>query len=132
MPELASKNLNTLADGALEKGLTMAASVPIIEEQTQSAGAQARQVARRIRMRALELTLTNKGGYLSQACSAAEILATLYTRVMHLGSSAAPMIPAPFPGVPGPNNPDAFTGALYNGPKASNLDRFFISPVHYA
>ena len=91
-----------------------------------------RRVAQGIRRRVLEHTVKNNGGYLSQACSSAEILATLYTRVMNLGPSIAPMIPAPFPGVPGAGNTRYFTGAGYNGPKAPDLDRFFLSPVHYA
>ncbi len=94
--------------------------------------AEARRVALGIRRRVLGHTLKNNGGYLSQACSSAEILATLYTRVMNLGPSQAPLIPLPFPGVPGPDNPHSFSGARYNGPKAPHLDRFFFSPVHYA
>ncbi len=43
-------------------------------------GDGARRVAHRVRRRVLEHTLKNNGGYLSQACSAAEILATLYVR----------------------------------------------------
>ncbi|MCP4602819.1 MAG: transketolase, partial [Proteobacteria bacterium] len=93
---------------------------------------QAVAVARRIRCRVLAHTLSNNGGYLSQACSSAEILATLYTRVMQLGPSEDPLLPARFAGVPGPNNPHSFTGSGYNGPKASHLDRFIFSPVHYA
>lgn len=93
---------------------------------------QTRRVARNVRRYVLEFTIKNNGGYLSQACSSAEILATLYTEVMKLGPSEAPMIPPPFPGVPGPNNPNYRTGVAYNGPKAPDLDRFFISPVHYA
>jgi len=93
---------------------------------------RAKQVAWNIRRRVLEFVIENNGGYLSQACSSAEILATLYTRIMKLGPSQASMIPPPFPGVPGPNNPDYRTGVAYNGPKAPDLDRFFISPVHYA
>ncbi|EGV31279.1 Transketolase domain-containing protein [Thiorhodococcus drewsii AZ1] len=89
-------------------------------------------VADAVRRRVLEHTLTNNGGYLSQACSSAEILATLYLRVMRLGMSTAPSIPRSFPGVPGADNPDAFTGAGYNGPKGADLDRFIFSPVHYA
>lgn len=92
---------------------------------------EARRVAQAVRRRVLEHTIKNNGGYLSQACSSAEILASLYTRIMTLGPSQAPMIPRPFPGVPGANNPDAFTGALYNGPTAPHLDRFFFSPAHY-
>jgi len=79
----------------------------------------------------LELTLERNGCYLSQALSSADILATLYTKVLNLGPSEAPMLPPPFPGVPGAGN-DAFTGAAYNGPKTGDLDRFLISPAHYA
>ncbi|WP_242513151.1 transketolase [Halochromatium salexigens] len=89
-------------------------------------------VAAGIRRRVLEHTLRNNGGYLSQACSAAEILATLFLRVMQLGPSTAPLIPRPFAGVPSQNNPAALTGAGYNGPRAPDLDRFIFSPVHYA
>ena len=90
------------------------------------------QVAKGIRRRVLEHTIKNNGGYLSQACSSAETLATLYVRLMNLASSEAPLNPAPFPGVPGPGNPGYFTGASYNGPHRPDLDRFFFSPVHYA
>jgi transketolase len=93
---------------------------------------EADRVARGIRRRVLAHTLKNNGGYLSQACSSAEILATLYTRVMRLGPSEAPLVPRPFAGVPGPSNPRSFTGADYNGPKGPDLDRFVFSPVHYA
>ncbi len=88
-------------------------------------------MAQAIRRRVLAHTIANNGGYLSQACSAAEILATLYTRVMRLGASEAPLIPAPFRGAPGPAQ-ETQTGAGYNGPRAPDLDRFVFSPVHYA
>lgn len=94
--------------------------------------AEARRVARGIRRRVLEHIIANNGGYMSQACSSAETLATLYTKVMRLGPSQAPLIPPPFPGVPGPGNESYFTGALYNGPRAPELDRFYLSPAHYA
>ena len=93
---------------------------------------RARNVARAVRRRVLAHTLTHQGGYMSQACSSAEILATLYTRVMRLGPSLAPAMPRPFAGVPGAGNPRAFTGADYNGPRRADLDRFIFSPVHYA
>lgn len=93
---------------------------------------EARLVARGIRRRVLAHTLAHNGGYMSQACSSAEILATLYTQVMRLGPSEGPPIPLPFPGTPGPDNPNSFTGAAYNGPIAPDLDRFVFSPVHYA
>jgi len=85
-----------------------------------------------VRRRVLEHTLSNNGGYLSQACSSADILATLYLRVMQLGPSTSPLIPRQFAGVPGRDNPDAFSGAGYNGARGPELDRFIFSPVHYA
>ncbi len=90
------------------------------------------RIAQGIRRRVLEHTITHNGGYLSQACSSAEIFASLYTTLMKLGPSEAPQIPLPFAGVPSARNGSAFTGACYNGPKAPNLDRFVMSPVHYA
>ena len=75
-----------------------------------------KRVAAGIRRRVLEHTIRNNGGYLSQACSSAEILATLYVRVMNLGKINTPLVPQPFPGVPGPDNQYYFTGASFNGP----------------
>jgi transketolase len=92
---------------------------------------EVRRVAAGIRRRVLEHTIRNNGGYLSQACSSAEILATLYVKVMDLGSIETPLVPRPFPGVPGPDNPDYFTGASFNGP-GPDRDRFFLSPAQYA
>lgn len=93
---------------------------------------RARRIAAAIRRRVLEHTINHNGGYLSQACSSAETLAVLYTKVLNLGPSQAPMIPAPFPGVPAHDNPSSFTGAAYNGPHRPELDRFYLSAVHYA
>ncbi len=93
---------------------------------------QAQKVADGIRSRVLEHILKNNGGYLSQACSSAEIFAALYTKVLKLGPSQAPMIPPSFNTVPGPNNPHPIRGADYNGPIAPQYDRFFVSPGHYA
>ena len=93
---------------------------------------EARRVALGIRKRVLALTIDRNGCYLSQALSSAETLAVLYTHVMRLGPSQAPQIPPPFPGVPGPNNIGYITGAAYNGPQESDLDRLLISPAHYA
>ena len=92
---------------------------------------EVRRVAAGIRRRVLEHTIRNNGGYLSQACSSAEILATLYVKVMDLGTIETPLVPRPFPGVPGPDNPDYFTGASFNGPGPDH-DRFFLSPAQYA
>jgi len=88
-------------------------------------------VARGVRRRAVEHVLRNGGGYLSQACSSAELLATLYGRVMRLGPSAAPMVPPPFTGTPGKGR-EPISGSAYNGPRRPELDRFFFSPVHYS
>ena len=93
---------------------------------------EARRVAAAIRRRALEFTIKNNGGYLSQAASSAELLATLYTKIMHLGPSVAPRIPEPFGGVPGPDNKNYKTGAGYNGAQLPEYDRFVVSAVHYA
>ncbi len=93
---------------------------------------EAKIIARGIRRRVLEHTINNNGGYLSQACSAAEIVATLYMRIMNIGPSAAPPVPEPFPGVPGPANRAYSNGAGYNGPAAAHLDRFILSPSQYA
>ena len=93
---------------------------------------EVKKVAHGIRRRVLEHTINNNGGYLSQACSSAEALATLYVKVMKLGPGVADKIPPRFPGVPSRHNNQSFTGAGYNGPKAPGLDRFFLSAVHYA
>lgn len=86
-----------------------------------------RRVAAGIRRRVLEHTINNNGGYLSQACSSAEILATLYVTIMNLGKIDTPLVPKPFPGVPGPQNPCYFTGGFFNGPVEPDFDRFFLS-----
>ncbi len=93
---------------------------------------EVKKVALGIRRRVFEHTIKNNGGYLSQACSSAELLATLYVKVLNLGPSIAPPIPRPFAGPPGANNPNSFTGAGYHGEKRSDLDRFIISPSQYA
>ncbi|WP_424987032.1 transketolase [Microbulbifer sp. S227A] len=89
-------------------------------------------IALGIRRRVFEHTIRNNGGYLSQACSAAEQLAWLYNEELTLGNPTLPMIPKPFEGVPSPSNPDYHTGAGYNGPAAPEFDRLFIAPAHYA
>lgn len=89
-------------------------------------------VALGIRRRVFEHTIRNNGGYLSQACSAAEQLAWLYNEELNLGAPTLPMIPKPFAGVPSAANPDYHTGAGYNGPASSEYDRLFIAPAHYA
>jgi len=92
---------------------------------------EVRRTADAIRRRVLEHTLANDGGYLSQACSAAEILSTLYRRTLRLGPSVAPPVPLPFPGVPR-RGARALSGGGYHGAPGPDLDRFFLSPAHYA
>ena len=90
------------------------------------------EVALGIRRRVFEHTMRNNGGYLSQACSAAEQLAWLYNEQLNLGAPTLPPIPKPFAGVPSADNKDYHTGAGYNGPATPELDRLFIAPAHYA
>ena len=90
------------------------------------------EIALGIRRRVFEHSMRNNGGYLSQACSAAEQLAFLYNEALTLGPPTLPMIPPPFGGVPSASNPGYVTGAGYNGPFAPEYDRLFIEPAHYA
>ena len=91
-----------------------------------------RQAAQRVRRRVLEHTLKHNGGYMSQACSSAEILSTLCLKVMNLAPLDKPLQPKPFPGVPSRDNRLYFTGAEFNGRPLAHQDRFFLSPAHYA
>ncbi len=93
---------------------------------------ETQRIADNIRRRVFGYVMKNNGGYLSQACSSAEIFALLYNKVMNLGPSKAPLIPKEFMDVPGLRNPSFFNGGAYNGPKAPHLDRFIFSPAHYA
>lgn len=89
-------------------------------------------IALGIRRRVFEHCMHNNGGYLSQACSAAEQLAWLYNEQLNLGDPTLPLIPKPFAGVPSAKNKSYKTGAGYNGPAEPNYDRLFIAPAHYA
>jgi transketolase len=90
------------------------------------------EIADGIRKRVFVHAMRNNGGYLSQACSAAEQLAFLYNEALTLGAPTLPAVPRPFAGVPSAGNPDYVTGAGYNGPAAPEFDRLFIAPAHYA
>ena len=79
-----------------------------------------------------EHSIRNNGGYMSQACSAAEQLAWLYNEELHFGAPTLPMIPPPFGGVPLIGNRGYRTGAGYNGPPDPEYDRLIIAPAHYA
>lgn len=85
-----------------------------------------------IRRRAFEQTVKRQGGYLSQVCSSAELLCTLYLKTIRLEESEAPASPRPFPGLPSPRRPRTQLGLTYHGPQAPHLDRFIISPASYS
>lgn len=83
-----------------------------------------------IRFRVFEHVMANNGGYLSQACSSAELLAVLYN-VANLAPVTTPKRPEPFQGVPGPSTPYV-NGAEFHGQAGPEFDRIIISPAHYA
>ena len=62
------------------------------------------EIALEIRRRVFTHAMHNNGGYLSQACSAAEQLAWLYNEALNLGESTMPYVPNKFSGVPSKNN----------------------------
>jgi transketolase len=92
---------------------------------------RAESVAAGIRRRVLAHTLAHNGGYLSQACSSAEIFAALYTKILKLKPLDKPLMPSLFSGVPGPDHP-AITGEAFNGGGDVKLDNFILSPAQYA
>jgi transketolase len=87
-------------------------------------------MAENIRYRVFAHVMTNNGGYLSQACSAAELLATLYT-VANLAPLASPKIPEPFKQVPG-KGAAYLNGGDFHGEMGPDRDRIVVSPAHYA
>ena len=84
-----------------------------------------------IRRRVLAHVLANNGGYLSQACSSAELLAALYAAVLKLAPTDGPLHPPAFEAVPGPEAPRV-SGGVFHGEPGPDLDRLIISPAHYA
>jgi transketolase len=92
--------------------------------------ASATSMAENIRFRVFEHVMANDGGYLSQACSAAEVLATLYT-VANLAPLATPKFPEPFHQVPGKNSV-YLNGGDFHGEIGPERDRIVVSPAHYA
>lgn len=91
-----------------------------------------KKIADKIRKRVLEHTIKNNGGYLSQACSSAEIFASLYGGLMNLNPIKEPLVPKPFMGVPSPNNKNYLPGYYFNGEHTRTSDRFILSPTHYS
>lgn len=96
-----------------------------------SRDAKIARIAMGIRRRVLEHTIANDGGYLSQACSSAEIMASLYGGLMNLAPSAGPLRPDLFSSTPGAGRLRV-SGAIYNGARDPGFDRCFFSPAHYA
>lgn len=92
---------------------------------------QTMTISAAIRRRVLEHVLLNNGGYISQACSSAELLATLYHDILHLGD-VDHLVPEPFISVPKQGNHFAGAGARFNGAEDPDYDRFIFSPVHYS
>lgn len=93
--------------------------------------AAVQHIADGIRRRVFGHVLANNGGYLSQACSAAELLAVLYGGAVRLAPVPAPVQPPAFTAVPGQGR-TAQNGAAPHGPTAPELDRLIVSPAHYA
>ena len=90
-------------------------------------------MARGIRRRVFAHTLANNGGYLSQACSSAEILSCLYGGMANLAPLSKPRGPRPFDIVPAIGRQDHYhTGAEFHGRQNEKRDRLIISPAHYA
>lgn len=88
------------------------------------------RIADGIRCRALAHTIVH-GGYLSQACSSAEIFALLYGHALSLGPSIGRPIPPPYKGWL-ENKAERTPGMVYNGGRSAGSDRLFVSPTHYA
>lgn len=90
------------------------------------------RAATRVRKHILRLAIDRGGCYLTQACSSAEIVTSLYMNILNIGPSLGNPEAQPFPGVPGPDNMDYPKGALYNGEATPDRDRLFVSCCHYA
>ena len=68
---------------------------------------EVQKVANQIRKQILGVALQTGGCYLAQACSSAEIIASLYTKVMNLGPSVGDWgSRSRSPALPGPDNMD--------------------------
>ena len=90
---------------------------------------ESKKIADRIRLRVFDHVLKNNGGYLSQASSSAEMFSALYTQILKLNKSTAPMVPEPFESVP---TKDYYrNGSEYNGKRTPDSDLFVFSPSHY-
>ena len=89
-------------------------------------------LAHDIRRRVLELTVNRGGCYLSQAASSADILAALYGSILQLAPLPEALDAPPFEGVPAATGAVSPSGGRFHGDQGPDLDRFLISPAHYA
>jgi transketolase len=89
-------------------------------------------IAKGIRQRVLAHTLANNGGYMSQACSSAELLASLYGGILNFAPVTEPIDPPSFIGVPEVGIHTYKTGQQFHGVTGENYDRLISSPAHYA
>jgi len=90
------------------------------------------ELAFEIRRLVLRHTIDSSGGYLSQACSSAEIFGALFGSLLRLNPVEKPLIPRPFPGVPSSTNTEYFRGTEFYGEQSADTDRFILSPTHYS
>ena len=90
------------------------------------------RIAKGIRERVLAHSLANNGGYMSQACSSAELLASLYGGILKFSEVSEPIDPPSFIGVPQVGVHTYKTGAQFHGKPGPDLDRLISSPAHYA
>lgn len=89
-------------------------------------------VAQGIRERVLAHSLKNNGGYMSQACSSAELLSCLYGGMVDLPELDSPLLPGSFVGTPGIGGVNRQTGIEFHGGRDPDRDRLISSPAHYA
>ena len=94
--------------------------------------ARIEEIARGIRQRVLAHTLSNNGGYMSQACSSAELLASLYSGILNFAPVGQPIDPPLFIGVPEVGIHTYKTGQQFHGEPGDQYDRLISSPAHYA
>jgi transketolase len=90
-----------------------------------------RRIAACIRRRVFEMAVACNGGYVIQGCSSADILATLYTRLMRLGPVAPRADSFRFVATPRAGS-NITWGGDYHGVDVPENDRFVVSPAHYA
>jgi transketolase len=94
--------------------------------------AQIEKIAKGIRRRVLQHSIANNGGYMSQACSSAELLSCLYGGVLNFAPLGEPIDPPSFIGVPAVGVHTYKTGQQFHGVSGDQYDRLISSPAHYA